>query len=191
MDNTNITIVREQKTQKMKDAAFKALAAVGLIAVLTLVAWAGVAGLKNFPNAMRGLANVFVGLQSVFVPNEQIILSTDAAQIVSGKRFRLSFGHRGKSTDGSYAFFYECREGMYFETPGQAGQTDTVFCNVPYNFVNGGNGISLTSVTMSVAVDVPLEIRFTPNGSTRVSETGALMIAIATAAGGGAQTPPS
>lgn len=179
MDDTPLIITPPQTREpRLKDTGFKLLAALGLVVVLTAVAWGGIALLQYIPSAMRSVANAFVGLQSVFVQKEQIIISTDRTQLTSKEPFVLSFDYRGTPEAGSYAFVYECREGVYFQTT-RAGRNDIIVCNTPYTLQNDITHIALTPISTSEAsVVVPAEIRFTTTGASRTSATGTITLTI-------------
>ena len=117
--------------------AFLAIAVVGMIGSVKVA--------SAVPNAFSSLAAAVVSITSIFVPaNEQIILSAPSLTVSSGEAVTISWEHAKKSAEGSYTFRYDCADGVYLESPAQSGAATMIYCNVPFNFLNSGNSITLT-----------------------------------------------
>ena len=171
---------QEPSGDRAKDTAFKVLAVIGLIVVLGAVAWAGVNAAQFAPAAFRAVANTFVGVTQVFIPQERIIVSVDDELVTTGERFEVSWEHRGKQNDGSYTLSYECKAGLHLEITNDAGQESIVFCNTPINILDTQTNITLIPISTSERlVEVPISVQFTENGSSRVRRTGETSIRIA------------
>lgn len=171
--------------------ATRVLAVFGLVAIIGVGMWGSVKVAQGVPNVFSSIASAFVGLTSIFVPaGETITLSAPSLIVQSGVPFTLSWTHNGKSVDGSYIFRYDCSDGTYFNSPSASGAETTVYCNVPFNFVNSSNAIVLTPVsTKNQFTDVTVYVDFTPNGASRATVTGETTLTIQNDFGAG--TPPT
>ena len=146
-------------------AGLLAVIGFGSFAVLTVASY-------GFPVAMRGINAAAVYLSSVFVPKERLEIKL-ADEVFSGYPFTLSFEHVGKSTDGSYTLYFPCVDGLSLVATSASGAAETVYCNVPFHFVNSDNALSITAVSAKNRyVDLSLSINFTPNGMSAVSLSG-------------------
>lgn len=158
----------------IKEGLMKALSIVGGLAVLIGVIWVGVQGFRALPNAGTLVANAVVSVQSFFTPAERIVVSVVDSQIVVDETFTLNWEHRGKDIDGSYTFFYECRDGVHL-----ALNNDTVFCNTELPLLSTQTSLSLTPRgTVASIVTLPVEVRFRANNATGISKRGDLTLTI-------------
>lgn len=166
--------------EKFKDIIIKSLAVVGTIAVLFIGGWGMTILANNIPNIFSNLASVFVGVSSRFIPSEKIVLSTNSSTINSGEEIILSFEHISKESDGSYSFFYECRSGLHLEHVSNLNsESEVIFCNNSYNFVNQGNSISFKVKSENLnMVEFPVSINFVRNNSKRVAIRGDLILTV-------------
>lgn len=170
METTTITVNK----QRTKDTAMRVLSILGGIAVLAGVVWVGVQGFRVLPNASGTLASAFVSVQSFFSPAERIVLSLVDSQVVVEEPFTLSWEHRGKTTDGSYSFFYGCSDDVHFALDG-----DTVFCNTELPILSTDTALRLTARgDITTIATIPVEIRFRENNETVISERGELTIVV-------------
>lgn len=169
-----------QRTLGASGIATRVLAVFGFIAILGIGMWGSIKIASGVPGAFSSLASAFVSLTSVFVPaNEVITVSTSSLTVQSGVPFSLSWTHAKQAAEGSYTFRYDCADGVYFDSPTPSGTGATVYCNVPFNFVNANNSISLTPVsTKNRFVDVAVYVDFTPNGASKAIVTGKTVLTI-------------
>lgn len=168
--------------KRLLSAGLRVLAVVSFVAVLSIGMWGSVQVAKAVPNAMSSLATAIASLSSVFIPagsQEEIILSAPALTIASGEEISISWEHVGKGLEGSYAFRYNCADGVHFTSPASTGSEGVVFCNAPFRFLDGGNSVSLTALSAKNRfIDVTLFIDFTPNGGTQATVTGSTVLTI-------------
>lgn len=156
----------------------RAVAVVAFIVVALIGMWGSVKVASAVPNAFSAIAAAVVSITSIFVPaGEEITLSAPSLTD-SGSAFTLSWEHAQKSVDGSYTFRYDCAEGVHFTSPATSGAEATVFCNVPFNFLNSENSIVLTAVSANQYADVTVHIDFTPNGAARATVTGTATLTV-------------
>jgi hypothetical protein len=153
---------------KFKDSAIKILAIIGVVGILFVGGFLTVTIFGNLPNIASRLTAQVVNITQRFIPSERIIVTLDEENPRDGDTINLSFEHLSKEEDGSYSFFYECREGVHLERGGEI-----VFCNTPLNFINKDNTLSFEVFSTNTnEVDVPLSINFIRNNSTKISERG-------------------
>lgn len=170
METTTITVNK----QRTKDTAMRVLSVLGGIAVLAGVVWVGVQGFRALPNAQGTLASALVSVQSFFSPAERIVVSLVDSQAVVEEPFTVSWEHRGKTTDGSYTFFYGCSDDVHFAIDG-----DTVFCNTDLPILSTDTTLRITAYGAIAGIaTIPVEIRFRENGETVISERGELTIMV-------------
>ncbi|PIP86622.1 hypothetical protein COV42_00320 [Candidatus Campbellbacteria bacterium CG11_big_fil_rev_8_21_14_0_20_44_21] len=161
--------MKNNKNQ-FQDSIVKILAVVGAIAVLSVGGFITVTVLKNIPDIFGNIAAQVVSITQRFIPAERIIVTLSDENPVNGDLVRLSFEHQNKNDDGSYSFFYECREGVHFE---RAASDEVIFCNTPYNFINQDNTFSFRVFSAGEGSSgVPLSVNFVQNNSERISERG-------------------
>lgn len=167
--------------ERLFGIGLRVLAVISFIAVLSIGMWGSVQVAKAVPNAFSSLAAAIASLSQVFIPasGETLTLSAPALTLASNETFTLSFEHTGKTTDGSYTFRYNCADGVHFVSPSGAESGETIFCNVPFHFLNSANAVALTLVSeKNRFIDVTLFIDFTPNGETVSSVQGSMDLTI-------------
>jgi len=159
----------------------RVLAIMGFIAILAIGMWGSIQIASAIPGAFSGLTSAIVSLTSIFVPaGETLTLSVQPSlSVASGNPLQVTWAHEKKTTDGSYTFRYDCAEGVYFTSPTPAGAEQTIYCNVPFNFLNANNAITLKAFsTANRFIDVTVYIDYTPNGANRPTVTGSTFITI-------------
>jgi len=169
-----------QRLTNMGGIVTRVLAVFGFIAIIGIGMWGSISIASGVPGAFSSLASAFVSLTSVFVPaNEAVTLSIPSMNVTSGTPFVLSWTNTNQSGSGSYTFRYDCADGVYFTSPAPSGTDANVYCNVPFNFLNSNNAISLTPFsTTNRFIDVTIYIDYTPNGASKPTVTGKAAITI-------------
>jgi hypothetical protein len=164
---------------RIGERGIRILAILGFVAVVGVGLWGSVAIARAVPNAFSSLAAAFVSLTSIFVPAGETVSLSAPATVQSGAPFTLSWTHDKQSVDGSYTFRYDCADGVYFTATGASGSTDTIYCNVPYNFLNAGDSLTVTPVsTKNPSIPVTVYMDFVPNGATKATVTGKAVLTI-------------
>ena len=127
-----------------RDSALRAVAIIGLIAILVLGAWGIiqlVVGLPDFFTRFGG------GSATSTTESAGEHLTVTAPSIVtSGQPFPLSFAHTGAAGNYSFAFSYSCADGLSFAAPTPTGQYAQVPCNTPFNYINATTTTPLVAV---------------------------------------------
>lgn len=135
----------------MSGGVQRVAAIIGFIAILGIGMWGSVQVARAVPGALSNIASAIVSLSSIFVPaDETITLSAPSLNIEHGKAVVLSFVHDKKSVEGSYRFRFDCADGVRMTALNTSGGEDNVFCNVPFNFVNANNSITLTAFQIKI-----------------------------------------
>ena len=163
----------DQRLLGASNIATRVLAVFGFIAILGIGLWGSVRIASGVPGAFSSLASAFVSLTSVFVPGNGSLTLSAPATVGSGAPFTLSWTNPDKETAGSYTFRYDCADSVYFTSPAPSGTMTDVYCNIPFNFMNAGNALTLTPVsTKNRFIDVTVYVDFTPNGASKAATTG-------------------
>lgn len=170
----------EQNKSPFGNAIVRTLAIFGFLAVIVVGMWGSVQIARGIPNAFSSLASAVVSFTSIFVPaGETISLSPPSLTVESNNPITISWFHEKKSVDGSYVFRYNCVNDAYFASPVATGTPTTVYCNVPFNFINTNNSITLTPISTSNRfIDVQVFIDFIPNGASQATVTGQTTLTI-------------
>jgi len=164
--------------EKFKNPIIKILAVIGAVAILSLGGFLTITVLTKVPRILTNLTAQVVSITQNFIPAERIVLTLDNENPRDGDGVILTFEHLSKKEDGSYSFFYECKEGVRLEREVNS-QNEIIFCNTPYNFVNSNNTISFRVFsTKSQLIDVPLSINFVKNNSDRISKRGKAVLRV-------------
>ncbi|TAJ14792.1 hypothetical protein EPO56_01730 [Patescibacteria group bacterium] len=164
----------EQNKSPFGNAIVRTLAIFGFLAVVIVGMWGSVQIARGIPNAFSSLASAMVSFTSIFVPaGETISLSAASLSVESNKPITISWFHDKKSVEGSYVFRYNCVNDAYFASAVATGTPTTVYCNVPFNFINSSNSITITPISTSNRfIDVQVFIDFIPNGASQATVTG-------------------
>jgi hypothetical protein len=169
---------------KLQTSILKILAVVGAVSILSLTGFLAVTVISNAPNIIGSIKAQVVNITQTFIPAERIVLTVNNNSPLSGDVIKISFEHISKGADGSYSFFYECKEGVYFEKVANFKPTgEIVFCNTPYNFNNIDNTFSVAVFSKSKnseEVEVPISINFVRVGSDRISKRGSTTLSVLT-----------
>ncbi len=155
--------------------ATRALAIIGVIAVIGLGLWGVVAVAQRVPAVFGSLASAIVSLTSVFVPaaSEEAIVLTAPSTVESGKTINLSWDHEGKSGEGSYTLRYSCVDDVTVTSPTPSGSSVSVFCNTPFNFLNASNAVTITpTLAKDGSAIVVVYVDYTKTGASAPSVTG-------------------
>lgn len=130
------------------------LAIVGFIILIVVVIW----GLVNLASLSRGW------FSSLFSGDNAVIEVTAPESAVSGTPFTVTWKY-DEPTSGTYAFLYQCKSGLAFQTQGIAG-TVGVPCGAAFTLGGEDMSISLTpSLVSNEPFDVPLSIIFMPDAT--------------------------
>lgn len=155
------------QNRSSRDILVRALAVIGVIALLIFALWGTVQVVRFAPQVISAAA---VTISSIFQPAERIDISVPAATLPHAEVFTLSWEHVGKDDDaaGTYTISYPCRDGFHFEAIQSNGTFDRTFCDTPFNFVGATERMRLIPIsTKNRFVDIPVVVTFTPDDSSK------------------------
>jgi hypothetical protein len=139
--------------------ALTVFAILGFIALLIAGLWSTIQLIKQGSQLISGAGNrgvsSFMGLG-----NTGVALKIGSKNVTAGEAFTVTWSV-AKTSDGTLALTYACRENVYV----QVNTQDAAYalpCNAPYTVASDTQSLSLTAVsTNKEAVEVPLTLSFT------------------------------
>lgn len=145
-----------------------ALAIVGFLIVIVIVLW----GLFNIGT----LAAPW--FSSLFSKGSDSIKVTAPVQVTSGTAFPISWKY-STSEKGTYAFLYQCKDVVRFQTVGAGGATSTVPCGAAFTVASTNNTLMVTPLLSGTAsTSVPLSIVFIPSATTSPQVQGSATVIV-------------
>lgn len=124
-----------------KDSVLRAIAIIGLIAILVLGAW----GIIQLVVGLPEFFNNFSGSSSAPLAKEQVVISSPGS-VTSDQPFTLSWAHKNSTGNHGYTISYACAEGLTFAAPVPSGQMQIIPCNTPFNFTNATQSMQLIPI---------------------------------------------
>ncbi len=170
----------QNKKKNFENAAMKTLAVLGLLAVLGVGLWGSVALVRVMPKAFSAIGKTIstaaVSLSSIFIPAENLALTSSAATVNSGESFTLTFAHTGKHAPGGYSLSLPCRDGVAVDfsttetgayTPVNCGATSTPLT------MGADNGVirMIALSTKNRYTDVPFTLSFTTESGSVITDS--------------------
>lgn len=175
MEPTNVSATK-------KDSILKSLAIAGFISILVLIAWLAIQLVHLFPGALTSLASLAEGVngyQETIIDTtpevSNIVVQSDNSLIDTGAEITIDWNK--VPTTGTYAFTYECVEGVSLTYLTDLGER-AIDCGTNYNV---GDIDTLTMVIDSEKnrfADVPYTIGFLHSGDTEPRAEGGGVIAV-------------
>lgn len=137
---------QDKKNEKTARDITKALAIVGLIAVLAAVAWLAVQTLRTVPSFISRMndTGAAVTLSSLFSRNKESELSItlDKTVVNSGEPITLAINTQGGT--GNYSISYECKdEASFVVQTDDATSTATATCGTPTTVTAASGTVSI------------------------------------------------
>lgn len=164
-----------------KEPAVKVFAVIGLVAVLLLLIAGAAFTAKYAYVGVQKISAAAVTLSSkVFsTDKEEVVPEVSAGEVESGRPFTLSWNHLKKATNGSYALYYPCFDGLFLSAKTLDSDKETILCNKYFDFVNRDNELSLTAYSDTTStLELPIAISFTRNGESQPSVDGIITVTI-------------
>jgi hypothetical protein len=136
----------------------RSLAGIGLVAVLALLAWSVVQGVRMLPHTGEGLTAVVASLQSYFhrAPMESLLFDLNSRTLTAGQTTSLQWSYVGTDTPSTYQFSYQCDTGVALSIKVPNGWHDQP-CGTPITLTTNTVEVIPTSPTSRFA-DVELVI---------------------------------
>ncbi len=153
------------RSERLAGSMMKALAIIGLIAILALAAWLSVQVFRSVPTALNsvrsGFSSAAVTLTSVFKQKEEVALAlTSEKPVVNiGTPNTFTINYTGRDTEATYTLNYECVNDVSFTITTEGGKEATTTCEVPFALTPTGNTFTVTPrSTKARYVDVRLTV---------------------------------
>ncbi|MDB5224563.1 MAG: hypothetical protein JWO43_185 [Candidatus Adlerbacteria bacterium] len=136
-----------------KDSFLRAIAVIGLIAVLILGAWGIIQIAFNLPGF---LSNTGGAISSIFSRKPAVVKETTTVTLPqttnSGEPFAIAWKHQnGTSTNYTYAVSYACAPGLSVKAPTPTGEFKAVPCATPFNYTNATANLQLTATATTTS----------------------------------------
>ena len=179
-DKTEVTRTTTVHTHSEPRAGLvsNVLAIVGFLIVIVIVLW----GLFNIGT----LAAPW--LSSLFGKGSDAIQVTVPVNVTSGTAFPISWKY-STSEKGTYAFLYQCKDIVHFQTVLAGGATSTVPCGAAFTVATTNNTLVVTpQLSGTASTSVPLSIIFIPSATTSPQVQGSATVIVNPRAA--ATTPP-
>ncbi len=124
----------------------RAIAVIGLIAILLLGAWGIIQIAFALPDVLSNLG-LPGGNSSTATSTTQgrssLVVSVPSI-VTSGEPFALSWKDSANNGQHGYAVSYSCASGLTVKAPLPTGALQAVPCNTPFNFTNASQTMTLT-----------------------------------------------
>jgi hypothetical protein len=146
------------KSEQIASKIMRALAIIGLVSILAIIAWLIVQGFRLAPNSGEKMGAAVSSLTSFFRggPEESLTLATDTKTMNVGAPTELRFVYTGGQTPTSYQFSYTCSEGVHMSVQTSSGVRELA-CATPLSFEDARATITFVS-TKSRYADVELAV---------------------------------
>lgn len=144
------------------------LAILGFIIVIVIVLW----GLFHIASLSAPW------FSSLFNKGGSSIQVTAPATVTSGTAFPISWKY-STSEKGTYAFLYQCKDVVHFQTVGAGGATSTVPCGAAFTVATTNNALIVTpQLSGTASTSVPLSIVFIPSATTSPQVQGSATVVV-------------
>lgn len=152
-----------------KDWALRAVAVLGLLAVLLLGAWGIIQIAVFLPSFFNNLGND--APTTVVETKKEALVITLPSSAVSGQAFSIAWDHQNKNatTKYTYALSYACGDAIMLQAPTPVGAYQDVACDTKFNYTNATQSMPL--VTKATSVETKATITVVANNL----ETGAIV----------------
>lgn len=158
------------------------LAVAGFIILVVVIIW-GAYHLLRLTGS--GVSSLFGRFGS---SGTEISVTVPRDLVKPGTTFPISWKFSPKEA-GSYAFLYQCKTGFRFDISSPSGRANAVPCGSAFT-VGTSTSLTLTPVSSTSSVDVPVSIVFIPAAtSTTVRPQGTATVRVAAPAAGTTATP--
>ena len=176
-----------EKSTPIKDLFLRAIAVLGLIAVLLLGAW----GIIQLAFALPSIFDdIGTSISSLFnhntntpaaVSSKETLTVTLPSSVTSGSSLAVSWMHQNADTSGqySYAISYACQDGLSVKAPLPTGSYQVVPCNTLFNYVNASQHMSvIPTITGSATIPLTVSVVATKLSTGQVTSSGTATISV-------------
>ena len=161
-----------QVTPESKNTAIKTLAILGFVVMIILAVWIAVQLVRLIPSAFTSLADLAGDVQNA---EDKITLEEETLVTNAGETLTINFD--GVSEEGSYAFSYECTDGVAVAIVDEDENKEFIACDEEFEIAGDEALILAIASEKERSVDLSYSIIFTPEtGEAELSTTGKLTI---------------
>lgn len=136
--------------KQVKDIAVKGLAVVGFVALLAIGTWGTIQMIRTGPSVFLDLSvavSNFTGrFFSAGTPSLHITLKS--YNVAHDKTFEFMWSVENVPHEVSYAFVYECADGLSFLTPRTTDDSTRISCGEIYAFDTDKNALTLIPLSL-------------------------------------------
>lgn len=152
--------------------AVKALAIVGVVAILLIGMWGVI-------QAVRILPNVFSLLASGVSSTETLTAEVDSLTVKNGVPFALRFSRSTSRGEGTYVVSYACRDGVTFTTPNASGVYQEIPCDTAFAYTGATGEVRLIPFSSrNRFIDVPVTVRYVRSSTNEASSEDSVLLTI-------------
>lgn len=147
-------------TPEQKDSVTKTLAIVGFVAAILFAVWLAVQIVSVIPSAFSSLASIADGVYN-YNEDQSMTVATKSSVVNSSDAFAISWTQM--RTPGTYAFSYDCTEGVALDARDGSGDIIALDCGTKLNL---GDSTELDVIITSEKkrfVDITYTVSFTAN----------------------------
>jgi len=125
-----------------RDSVLRAVAILGLIAILLLGAW-GIIQLAFFISDLVSNAGGTAST-SQQTSGHEFVTASIPSEATTGSPVTITWNHTGGSGNYSYQLSYSCVTGLTMKAPVPTGSTQTVSCDTPFNYTQASTSLAIT-----------------------------------------------
>lgn len=139
-------------------AAVKLLAIIGFLAMLALIVWLAVQGLRAFPNTFSSLASIAESIQG-YQTRETLEITLEKNIVNSGETFKIMWTDmRG---NGTYHFSYTCADGVSLSVRSDVGLMREISCTEDLELPKEATGLFVSATSKAQRFsDLTFSVRF-------------------------------
>ena len=166
------------ETHDVRTALTKILAIVGFFAIVGMLVWLLVQGLRIVPGSFSSLASIAETIQN-YQTGKELTIATEKTIVNSGDSFRVTWTDMG--TSGSYDFRYTCIDGITLSVRSADNGDVPVQCSDTLTVGEDVHGLFVTIQSLdSRFIDVPFNVSFQDANGTTVSSDASITVVNAT-----------
>lgn len=153
--------MENQNQYSREDRFMKALAIVGFVVVVILLAWLAVQVVRVLPGAFASLARL---AEDVNTPHQEISLDVTASNNVVNSESSIEITWSDLLVPGTYEFTYECVDGVTANVRTSRGEILPLSCETPYTVESDAFALDIQFASEQARfTDVSYRITFTPD----------------------------
>jgi len=162
-----------QVPEEKKDSMTKTLAILGFLAIIILIVWLAVKVVALIPGAFSSLASIADSVYNRNTNNE-LVVTTENSIVNAGESFVISWNKM--SGEGSYAFEYECKNGVTLDIRRRDGGVQNVDCGEFIDLNDAAEINVLINAKTQRFTDVEYSVTFAREGAENIVGDGIITV---------------